>query len=183
MFSGKKKVENQKELEFYIRAVSILLENTIKGIKFSDDAFAGDTVAPIPLNDYLWRFATEAPTVFDSENYIIMLIYIDRFIQNNSYTLTGYNIHRLAAIALLESMKFHNDTTYNNAFIARIAGIPTIAEINELELEFLFGIGFELNITSKIFQQYRNDLCQLLINNRQNSDKPDEAKRIDFKPS
>ena len=41
--------------------------------------------------------------------------------------------------------KFYDDIYYNNAYYAKIGGVPC-HEINNLELEFLFMINFTLNV-------------------------------------
>lgn len=42
---------------------------------------------------------------------------------------------------------------YNNAYYAKVGGISTM-EMNFLELDFLFGLGFHLNVTTHTFQAY-----------------------------
>lgn len=42
---------------------------------------------------------------------------------------------------------------YNNAYYAKVGGIST-AEMNFLELDFLFGLGFHLNVTPATFGTY-----------------------------
>ncbi|XP_024437827.1 cyclin-U4-1 isoform X2 [Populus trichocarpa] len=42
---------------------------------------------------------------------------------------------------------------YNNAFYAKVGGIST-AEMNLLEVDFLFGLGFQLNVTPTMFHAY-----------------------------
>lgn len=42
---------------------------------------------------------------------------------------------------------------YNNAYYAKVGGITTI-EMNFLEVDFLFGLGFHLNVTPGTFQAY-----------------------------
>lgn len=46
---------------------------------------------------------------------------------------------------------------YNNAFYARVGGV-TNAELNRLELEFLFLLDFGVTVSSRIFESY----CQQL---------------------
>lgn len=46
---------------------------------------------------------------------------------------------------------------YNNAFYAKVGGIST-AEMNLLEVDFLFGLGFELNVTPNIYNNYCSHL-------------------------
>ncbi|KAD7478979.1 hypothetical protein E3N88_02115 [Mikania micrantha] len=42
---------------------------------------------------------------------------------------------------------------YNNAFYARVGGV-TNAELNRLELEFLFMLDFDLTVTTRVFESY-----------------------------
>lgn len=42
---------------------------------------------------------------------------------------------------------------YNNAFYARVGGV-TNAELNRLEVEFLFMLDFDLTVTSRVFESY-----------------------------
>ncbi|THG15739.1 hypothetical protein TEA_003400 [Camellia sinensis var. sinensis] len=42
---------------------------------------------------------------------------------------------------------------YNNAYYAKVGGIST-REMNLLEVDFLFGLGFQLNVTPNTFHTY-----------------------------
>lgn len=42
---------------------------------------------------------------------------------------------------------------YNNAYYAKVGGIST-TEMNFLEVDFLFGLGFQLNVTPNTFNTY-----------------------------
>jgi len=42
---------------------------------------------------------------------------------------------------------------YNNAYFARVGGI-SLAEMNYLEVDFLFGVGFDLNVAPETFADY-----------------------------
>lgn len=42
---------------------------------------------------------------------------------------------------------------YNNAYYAKVGGIST-TEMNLLEVDFLFGLGFQLNVTPNTFHTY-----------------------------
>ena len=85
------------------------------------------------------------------------LVYIDRLIQRNSITLTSLNVHRVLITAVMLAAKFFDDQYFNNAYYARVGGIPT-TEINSLELEFLFSINFSLHVAGEEFNQYFAEL-------------------------
>nr|CAB3487824.1 unnamed protein product [Digitaria exilis] len=42
---------------------------------------------------------------------------------------------------------------YNNAYFARVGGI-SLTEMNYLEVDFLFGVGFDLNVSPETFGHY-----------------------------
>lgn len=46
-----------------------------------------------------------------------------------------------------------NSRSYNNGYYAKVGGISR-EEMNVLELDFLFGIGFQLNVTVSTFKNY-----------------------------
>ena len=51
---------------------------------------------------------------------------------------------------------------YNNAYYAKVGGIST-AEINFLEVDFLFGLGFHLNVTPNTFHSYYSYLQRQML--------------------
>lgn len=55
--------------------------------------------------------------------------------------------------------KSFNDHYYNNATWARVGGIGT-QEVNTLEAEFLFVMGFNVNVSRDDFQKYEFELCK-----------------------
>merc|ERR1712166_777385 len=90
--------------------------------------------------------------------FVVALIYIDRIIQRNAgFMITSLNIHRLLITSVMVSAKFFDDIYYDNAYYAKVGGIPT-AEMNSLELEFLFMINFTLNVTPEVYRQYEHEL-------------------------
>jgi hypothetical protein len=72
--------------------------------------------------------------------------------------IDSQTVHRLFYIALLVACKYHDDTSYKNSFYSIIAGV-TLKELNIMEIDFLYAIGFELYVTPEIFQKYKNLLC------------------------
>lgn len=53
--------------------------------------------------------------------------------------------------------KFFDDTYYNNAYYAKVGGVPC-KEINSLEVEFLFLVNFSLHVTEDMYSRYYNEL-------------------------
>ncbi|KAJ4461759.1 putative Crp/Fnr family transcriptional regulator [Paratrimastix pyriformis] len=90
---------------------------------------------------------------------ILALIYIDRIIQfnNQSFVLTSLNIHRLLITSMVVAAKFFDDRYYTNTYYAQVGGI-SVAELNVMELEFLFLINFSLHVSD---DHYRRYFCEL----------------------
>jgi len=47
----------------------------------------------------------------------------------------------------------HARRCYNNAYFAKVGGI-SLVEMNYLEVDFLFGVGFDLNVSPETFGDY-----------------------------
>ncbi|TKY65300.1 Cyclin-U4-1 protein [Spatholobus suberectus] len=114
--------------------------------------FHGLTRPPIPIQSYLeriFKYANCSPSCF-----IVAYVYLDRFTQRQpSLPINSFNVHRLLITSVMVAAKFMDDLYYNNAYYAKVGGITTI-EMNFLEVDFLFGLGFHLNVTLGTFQAY-----------------------------
>ncbi|GAV61597.1 Cyclin domain-containing protein [Cephalotus follicularis] len=114
--------------------------------------FHGLTRPSISIRSYLERilkYANCSPSCF-----IVAYVYLDRFAQRQpSLPITTFNVHRLLITSVLVAAKFMDDMYYNNAYYAKVGGISTI-EMNFLEVDFLFGLGFQLNVTPNTFHTY-----------------------------
>ncbi|KAK9018232.1 hypothetical protein V6N11_001211 [Hibiscus sabdariffa] len=58
---------------------------------------------------------------------------------------------------VLVATKFIDDAFFNNAYYARVGGVTT-AELNSLEMSFLFSLDFRLQVTVNTFQRYCSQL-------------------------
>eukprot|EP00249_Psilotum_nudum_P032068 c47212_g1_i1 orf=1403-2077(+) len=118
--------------------------------------FHGLKAPSITINKYLeriFRYANCSPSCF-----VVAYIYIDRFMQQQAgLPITSLNIHRLLITTVMVAAKFLDDEYYNNAYYAKVGGVST-TEMNRLELEFLFRIGFRLQVTVDVFGRYCSHL-------------------------
>jgi hypothetical protein len=110
----------------------------------------------ISIQQYLERINKYAGC--SPECFVLALVYIDLLISRNGLTLTSFNIHRVIITAVMLAAKFFDDHYYNNAYYARVGGLPC-SEINALELEMLFSCGFSLHISSEEFEKYFFELA------------------------
>ncbi|WOL07153.1 cyclin-P4-1 [Canna indica] len=120
-------------------------------------AFQGLTKPGISVRSYLERIFRYASC--SSSCFVVAYIYLDRFVQRHrpAVSLDSFNVHRFLITSVLAAVKFMEDIYYNNAYFAKVGGI-SLVEMNYLEVDFLFGIGFELNVTPAVFGSY----CSIL---------------------
>lgn len=109
----------------------------------------------ISIRDYLERINKYAGC--SPECFVLALVYIDRLIARNGLALTSLNVHRIIITAVMLAAKFFDDQYYNNAYYAKVGGVPC-NEVNSLELEMLFSCGFSLHVTTDVFEKYVSEL-------------------------
>ncbi|KAH9331736.1 hypothetical protein KI387_003844, partial [Taxus chinensis] len=97
----------------------------------------------------IFKYARCSPSAF-----VVAYVYIDRLILNNpSFRLTSLNIHSLVITSVMVATKFLDDLHYNNDYFAKVGGL-SLAEMNALEVEFLFMLRFRLQVTVSVFESY-----------------------------
>ncbi|CAG7908578.1 hypothetical protein BRARA_D02705 [Brassica rapa] len=118
----------------------------------SVSVFHGLSRPTITIHSYLeriFKYANCSPSCF-----VVAYVYLDRFTQRQpSLPINSFNVHRLLITSVMVSAKFLDDLYYNNAYYAKVGGIST-KEMNLLELDFLFGLGFDLNVKPNTFHAY-----------------------------
>ncbi|KAI8031959.1 Cyclin-U4-1 [Camellia lanceoleosa] len=114
--------------------------------------FHGLARPTISIQSYLERIFKFANC--SSSCFVVAYIYLDRFVHSQPLLpINSFNVHRLLITSVLVSVKFMDDMYYNNAYYAKVGGIST-REMNLLEVDFLFGLGFQLNVTPNTFHTY-----------------------------
>jgi hypothetical protein len=109
--------------------------------------------APVPLNVSITYFIGHviSSKLCSRECSVLALVYGQRLLAKYpSLTITRCNIHRLFLIALMLASKLIDDRYCRNNYYASIGGMD-VTELNRLEMEFCFLIGFELNVTLEEF--------------------------------
>ncbi|XP_010544563.1 PREDICTED: cyclin-U4-1-like [Tarenaya hassleriana] len=152
-------LENPEVMEKLIAFLSSMLEGVAEENDRSrpveqktTSAFDGIARPAISIRGYLnriFKYSKCSPSCV-----VVAYVYIDRFAQlHPSVPITSFNVHRLLITSFMVSAKFFDDIYYSNAYYAKIGGITT-AEINTLELDFLFGLRFRLNLKPNTFHAY-----------------------------
>ncbi|KAI8647600.1 cyclin-domain-containing protein [Parasitella parasitica] len=124
--------------------------------------FHSRAIPNISVLSYLSRIHRFAP--FTNEALLSMLIFFDRIAKlDNGFTINSYNIHRLLITSIVIASKFTSDIFYANSRYAKVGGIPLV-ELNQLELELLFLLDFQLYIPVQDIQLYADQLLEHSIN-------------------
>ncbi|KAK3018334.1 hypothetical protein RJ639_004746 [Escallonia herrerae] len=124
-------------------------------IKDSVTIFHGSRAPSLGIRQYIdriFKYSCCSPSCF-----VVAQIYVDRFIQRTGVHLTSLSVHRFLITSVMVAAKFIDDAFFNNAYYAKVGGVST-AELNRLEMRFLFGLDFRLNVSVQTFGKY----CSLL---------------------
>ena len=141
-------LENNKKMSNYKKIIH-------KQIK---SPFSSNTIPKISLEDYLLRI--QAYSNMEKSTLIIGLIFIDKLCNISDIVLTYYNIHRIVFSALLISIKYNEDSFYDNKYYSEIAGV-NLKELKMLEYSFTTQVNFNLFVNKNIYEKYENYLEHL----------------------
>ncbi|PXF44161.1 Cyclin-U4-1 [Gracilariopsis chorda] len=112
----------------------------------------------IPTKEYLKRLVTY--THCSPAAFIVMLIYLDRVARNEPrLVVTLFNMHRLLITALTLACKNLDDQCFANVHYAKVGGIPTVREMNRLELQLLKYLDRRLFVTEEDYKAKLNQLA------------------------
>lgn len=125
----------------------------------------------INLREYvarLVRYLDVSKSVFT-----VALIYLDRSRREDDLLcLTEMNVHRLLTTALMIAAKYLEDESHRNSTISRIGGVPSTAEMNMLEVQFLRRLKWNCSVHYATFEHYEriifrnSNLCKANIVNK-----------------
>ena len=113
--------------------------------------FSSNSIPNISINDYLKRIQTYSE--IEKSTLIIALILIDHTCKKSGLILNYYNIHRVLFGSILISIKYNEDTYYDNKFYSEIAGVK-LKELKLIEYAFLELNDFNVFINIKEYDQY-----------------------------
>lgn len=139
-----------------VKLIAELLDETVArndslGRSTALSAFEGEK-APVRAGAYVRRIAKYGGC--SACCFAIGLIYLKRLKRRESTVcLTSCNFQRLFLVAVMLAAKFLDDSYYSNKHWAEVGGIST-AELNCLELEFLFRLGFSLALSREEYDDY-----------------------------
>ena len=124
-------------------------------VKQSKMIFSSKSIPSISILDYLKRI--QKYTQLEKSTLIITLILIDHICEKAHLTITYYNIHRILFGAIIISIKFNEDTIYDNRYYAEI-GVVKLNELKMIECTFLVLSNFNVYVTGDEYEHYKNYL-------------------------
>ncbi|KAJ1718050.1 cyclin-like protein interacting with PHO85, partial [Coemansia biformis] len=137
-----------------IDAVAAANHQSLGSITDDITPFHSRAVPGISIRDYLERVAKFV--FLENDTLLAVLVYLDRIAgaqrHRPALALSPFNIHRLAITAIVVAHKFTSDIFFNNARYSKVGGIP-LAEMNQLELEMLFLVKFDLMVDAAELQR------------------------------
>ena len=155
-------VQNMNLINAISKTLTTILENNKKLKNYRDILkkqsmmyFSANSIPNITIKDYLIRIQNYSG--IEKSTLILSLILIDRICKKSNIVLTIYNIHRILFSSVLISIKYNEDSYYDNTFYAQIAGIKP-NELKLLEYKFLELNDFNVYVKDTEYEQYEKYL-------------------------
>ena len=155
-------IQNLNLINSISNALTTILEENKKLDNYNDllkkqkkMIFSANSVPNISIKDYLIRIQTYSG--IEKSTLILSLIQIDHICKKADLILTYFNIHRILFGAVLISIKFNEDSYYDNKFYSEIAGVK-LKELKMIEYTFLELNDFNVFVNGKEYEQYRQYL-------------------------
>ena len=155
-------VQNMNLINAISKTLTTILENNKKLKNYRDILkkqslmyFSANTIPNITIKDYLVRIQNYSEV--ERSTLILSLILIDRMCRKSGILLTHYNIHRILFSSLLVSIKYNEDSYFDNNFYSQIAGVKP-NELKLLEYTFLEYNDFNIYVKDDEYKQYEKYL-------------------------
>lgn len=157
-----KEIKNIELINSISKALNTILDKN-KNVKNYKDIlkkqsmmyFSANTIPNITIKDYLMRIQNYSEV--EKSTLILSLILIDRMCRKSGILLTHYNIHRILFSSLLVSIKYNEDSYFDNNFYSQIAGVKP-NELKLLEYTFLEYNDFNIYVKDDEYKQYEKYL-------------------------
>ena len=155
-------VQNMNLINAISKTLTTILENNKKLKNYRDILkkqsmmyFSANSIPNITIKDYLIRIQNYSG--IEKSTLILSMILIDHMCKKSNIVLTIYNIHRILFSTVLISIKYNEDSYYDNTFYAQIAGIKP-NELKLLEYKFLELNDFNVYVKDTEYEQYEKYL-------------------------
>ena len=135
----------------------ILHQNEENNMSVKDDKFIKkySVYNDIDLNGNLLHVLIEITKHFEMElsTFILMNIYLDRFVEKNNFFLSWRNIYILIICASIVALKINEDEIYRLTYYSKVSGID-FEILYKAENSFLKHSNYNFSVTRKDFMKY-----------------------------
>ena len=122
--------------------------------------FDGYAPPTIPISSYFLRVVDQCDCSIESA--ILSIIYLISVTKKcKNFQLNRCNVHRLILTCLLCAAKFNDDVHCNNMSFSRVGGVAS-REMNQLEVELLAALNFDVSVDYENFALYYTQLFDRL---------------------
>lgn len=149
---------NEEELEALVELFALLIDSKVNASDAPSEPLDLAQIPSMPIKAYLRRYVVAL--VLDEVALITMLIYLDRYIEKNPHhRITYFCIHGLIASIIQVVHKFYFDEDeYDLAYPYAAISKFSRKKMNELEVNLLRALDFELLIEPKTYLEYKKDV-------------------------
>ena len=155
-------IKNKKLINAISNTLNTILEKNKRLVNYKDIVkkqsklyFSAYSIPNISINEYLIRIQNYS--YIEKSTMILALILIDKMCKKSGILLTPYNIHRILFSSVLISIKYNEDSYYDNSFYSQIAGVKT-DELQMLEYTFLEYNNFNVFVYDYEYERYEKYL-------------------------
>ena len=155
-------INNKKLINAISNTLNTILEKNKRLVNYKDIVkkpskfyFSAYSIPNISINEYLIRI--QSYSYIEKSTMILALILIDKMCKKSGILLTPYNIHRILFSSVLISIKYNEDSYYDNTFYSQIAGVKT-DELQMLEYTFLEYNNFNVFVYDYEYERYEKYL-------------------------
>ena len=155
-------INNKKLINAISNTLNTILEKNKRLVNYKDIVkkqsklyFSAYSIPNISINEYLIRIQNYS--YIEKSTMILALILIDKMCKKSGILLTPYNIHRILFSSVLISIKYNEDSYYDNSFYSQIAGVKT-DELQMLEYTFLEYNNFNVFVYDYEYERYEKYL-------------------------
>lgn len=119
--------------------------------------FFSTKIADIGIEEYVQRLLQYAQC--SDAVFVNALILLRRLAEKDPrLMLSHYNVHRLLITSVMISAKFLDHAWFSNAYYAKVGGIPSVQEINCLEIEMLKLLDYRIKVAPEEIAKLCHDI-------------------------
>jgi hypothetical protein len=118
----------------------------------------------VDIEEFIHRLVVE--TGLPKQVVAVALYYIEVIVGlSPNYNITQYNTHRMVLVAIILAHKYLIDISFENRYWVKLCGgVYSLKLINEIELEFLKILDFNLNIPDFLWKKTEKEHLEIDIN-------------------